>query len=215
MNKNQLAELIDQEIKILGSKVMDCPWESEEFYKGWLAQTYYLIRHTTKFLALSAARIPVDDRANHYFMLHHIEEEANHDFMPLKDLENLGARPDQYRELPETEMIHQLQYYWIQFQHPLALCGYAFILEGAAKFFGPQLLERLEKTYGKKSTVHLRVHAVVDQDHYDEGRKFLETLDDTACEAIARNLKQSTLLYQRMMERLAEEALQGRVRTAA
>lgn len=205
MNKKLLADLIDREIKKLGETLQHSPWDKKEFYKGWLAQTYYLIRHTTKFLALSAARLPVDERNHHYVMLHHIEGELNHDFMPLKDLQNLGGNIQDYRELPETEMIRQLQYYWIEFENPLALCGYAFLLEGAAKYYGPSLLEMLEKNYGKAATVHLRVHAVVDQDHYEEGKKFLEGLSEKDCEVIAKNLQQSSLLYVRMMERLAEE----------
>ncbi|WP_374073871.1 iron-containing redox enzyme family protein [Bdellovibrio bacteriovorus] len=215
MNKKQLATLMDGEIKALGEKLMNSPWENEEFYKGWLAQTYYLIRHTTKFLALSAARLPVEARDHHYAMLDHIKEELNHDFMPMKDLENLGGHVNQYRELPETEMIRQLQYYWIEFENPLALCGYAFILEGAAKFYGPRLLEVLESKYGKKATVHLRVHAVVDQDHYEEGQKFLATLSDKDCECIAKNMQQAGLLYIRMMERMAAECAQNKLRKAA
>ncbi|KHD87672.1 MAG: hypothetical protein OM95_13045 [Bdellovibrio sp. ArHS] len=205
MEKKQLATIMDREIKALGDKIMDCPWENPEFYKGWLAQTYYLIRHTTKFLALSAARLPVDDRDHHYAMIHHIQEELNHDFMPLKDLENLGGTLEQYPELPETEMLRQLQYYWIEFENPLSLCGYAFLLEGAAKFHGPRLLEVLEQHYGKKATVHLRVHSVVDQDHYEEGKKFLETLSEKDCDYIAKNLLQASVLYTRLVERLAEQ----------
>lgn len=214
MEKKQLASIMDREIKALGDKIMDCPWDNPEFYKNWLAQTYYLIRHTTKFLALSAARLPVDDRDHHYAMLHHIQEELNHDFMPLKDLENMGGKLAQYPELPETEMIRQLQYYWIEFENPLSLCGYAFLLEGAAKFHGPQLLEVLEKYYGKKATVHLRVHAVVDQDHYEEGQKFLELLSEKDCDYIAKNMLQSAVLYSRMVERMAEQC-KSKARKAA
>lgn len=204
MTKNEASKIIAEEIKILGDKMVHAPWGELEFYKSWLAQTYYLIRHTTKLLALSAAHLPVDGRDNHYTMLHHIEGELNHDLMPVKDLQDFGASVEQFPELPETEMIHQLQYYWIQYEHPLSLCGYAFLLEGAAKFFGPKLLELLEQQYGKKGSLFLRVHVTVDQDHYEEGAKFLETLSEKEYAFIVKNMKQSRLLYSRMIDGLIE-----------
>lgn len=206
-NIEKIKSAIQDEINTLGNKMVDAPWHDPEFYKMWLAQTHYLIRHTTKLLALAAAYVKVENRDHHYVMLEHIKGELHHDLMPLKDLKDFGAHISEFPELPETEMIHQLQYYWIAHENPLSLCGYAFLLEGAAKFFGPQLLKNLQEKYGSKGSLFLKVHVTVDQDHYEEGSQFLNTLNLEECRYILRNMQQSNILYSRMIDRVKDEYL--------
>ena len=39
------------------------PWTERAAYVGWLAQTYYYVRHSTRLLAAAAARFPHGGRA--------------------------------------------------------------------------------------------------------------------------------------------------------
>ncbi|MGE5084655.1 MAG: iron-containing redox enzyme family protein [Bacillota bacterium] len=204
MKLEQMQALIQEEVTIIGNMFKASPWEDKNFYGMWLTQTYNLVRHTTKLLCLAAAEIPAENREHHYTMIHHLQEELNHDLMALKDLQALGFDTHTFPEFPETEAIHQLQYYWVEREHPLALCGYAFMLEGAAKFWGPDILKNIEPKYGKNATVFLRVHAVVDQDHYEDSQKFLKTLTDDERSYIAKNLKQSAWLYRSLIERMQQ-----------
>ncbi|MBO9665229.1 MAG: iron-containing redox enzyme family protein [Bdellovibrio sp.] len=205
MKLEQMQQMIQEEVTVLGNILKEAPWEDKNFYGMWLTQTYNLVRHTTKLLCLASARLPVENRDQHYVMNHHLHEELNHDLMALKDIQSLGFDTHTFPELPEAEAIHQLQYYWIDREHPLSLCGYAFMLEGAAKFWGPAILEKIEPKYGKNATVFLRVHAVVDQDHYEDSQKFLATLNDEERGYIAKNMKQSAWLYKGMVERIKQE----------
>lgn len=215
LNIESIKSAIREEINALGGKMVEAPWHDPEFYKMWLAQTHYLIRHTTKLLALAAAYVKVENRKHHYVMLDHIKGELHHDLMPLKDLKDFGADISEFPELPETEMIRQLQYYWISHENPLSLCGYAFLLEGAAKFYGPQLLKSLQAKYGTKGSLFLKVHVTVDQEHYEEGSLFLDTLNLEECQYIIRNMQQSNILYSRMIDRIMNEYLAQKTTTAA
>ena len=51
-----LKQVVLECVERIGSSVQAFPWENNVAYGCWLAQTYYFVRHTTSFLALTASR---------------------------------------------------------------------------------------------------------------------------------------------------------------
>jgi len=196
--KNAFHLYVDDLVKNLES----FPWENKKAYSYWLAQTYYFVRHTTVLLALTAAKFGNSNRDRQYSALKHIREELNHDLLPLEDLKALGTSIDQIPELPETSAFYQSQYYFVTYVHPIALYGYALALEGLAAKKGPDLYEILKKSYGEKGTKFIKLHAVVDQDHFEEGLEDFKDITDVEAESVIRNLTQSAYLYRMMLSHI-------------
>lgn len=203
---NLTTESFDKEVQAMTSRIPDVPWENPVAYAEWLAQTYFLVRHTTRFVALAAGRTAVEDRETHYAMVHHLKEEANHDLVALRDIKALDDSIENHVEFPETRLIRNNQYYWIENGHPMALNGYALLLEGLSVKMGPAILERLKNSPNKDATAFLKLHVEVDQDHYADGLEHLVKAPEPIMRQIFANLEESSLLYIRMLERCIETA---------
>lgn len=201
MSVNQ-AEF-DRKVSDMDVVLAGFPWDNTEAYTNWLAQTYYLVRHSTRFISLAAGLTPVEDRDGHYGMIHHLKGETNHDLLVLRDLKELGRSIDEFSESPATRLIVHNQYYWITNGHPLSMCGYALMLEGLSVKSGPGALAKIAKSPHKKANSFLKVHVEVDQDHYAEGLGVLEGLPSNVMEQIRKNFEESGLLYARLLEECA------------
>src|SRR4051812_48763357 len=125
ITSQDLKKAFDSAIDLAAKQIQVFPWENREAYLQWLAQTYYLVRHTTRFLCLSAARAPIDKRELHYGFVKHLGEESNHDIPLINDMKKLGAAPDQYPELPQTRLLRNNQYYWLDNGGVYSLMGYS------------------------------------------------------------------------------------------
>jgi hypothetical protein len=204
--KNQkLKESFHKYVDELVAAFDDYPWDNKEAYAWWLSQTYYFVRHTTVLLSLAAAKFGHQSRARHYATFHHIREEMNHDLMPLDDLKGLGTDISKYPELEETSAFYQSQYYFVQQVHPVALYGYALALEGLASKKLPALYERLKKLYGEKAVKFIKVHGVVDQDHFEQGLEDFKDITDEEADYVSANLNQSAHMYLLMLKRIQFE----------
>lgn len=208
----------DRKVEEVGTLFLNFPWENEQAYAGWLAQTYYFVRHTTVIMALQAARYGASDLRNHNHILSHLSEERDHDPLAFTDLKNLGRRIEDFPEYPETALFYQNQYYMVDHQHPSAHLGYSLLLEGIASEFAPEIYQKLLKAYGEKTKKigeFMRVHSAVDQDHYSEGAKLLIDLNERQAHDALRNLEQSSLLYIKILDRIKDETVRTRtVKTA-
>jgi hypothetical protein len=210
--KNSTRKLIatfEEHIDRVGKAMEQFPLEDAEMYATWLAQTYCLVRHSTRLLTIAASNAPLGKRDLHYDMIHHLKGELHHDQIALNDLKGLGYEPSQFPELVATSALYQTQYYWLEHEDVSSLMGYALLLEGLASKYGSMLLERT-KGHGKKATAFLRLHCEVDLVHYADGLKSLAQYEDHEHPAIVRNLEQSCRLYLEM----ASEVAQGKARPA-
>jgi hypothetical protein len=178
------------------------PWENKYAYAFWLAQTYYFVRHTTSFLGLAASRFGYKDRERHYNMLTHIQDELNHDRLAIDDIKNLDFKLEDFPELPETSAFYQSQYYYIEHEHPAALFGYSLCLEGLASKKGTELYEITKKHHGPKGTNFLKLHAIVDKDHFEHGLEHFKNISDAEAEVITKNLLQSTAIYKMILQKI-------------
>lgn len=197
-----LIQLFDKHVALVGQAMERFPLENKERYAAWLAQTYFFVRHTTRFLTIAAANAPIEERDLHYDMIHHLKGELHHDQVALNDLAAMGYKPTDFPEMIETSLLYQSQYYWLERTSVPSLIGYALLLEGLACKHGPMMLARIER-HGKKATAFLRLHCEVDVAHYADGLKSLEQYKESDYPLIARNLEQTSQTYIQMLERVA------------
>jgi pyrroloquinoline quinone (PQQ) biosynthesis protein C len=119
---------------------------------------------------------PVASHLIDYFS-EHIPEEKDHDEWLLNDIVDLGfSRASILAEVPSPLIASVVgaQYYWIRHQHPAALMGYMFLLEG-----NPPTVEHVERIKaatglpecGFRCLMH---HAVADVGHRED---LFRTLD--------------------------------------
>jgi hypothetical protein len=198
----KLEKAFEECIHELSKECQEFPWENKYAYAFWLAQTYYFVRHTTSFLGLAASRFGFKDRERHYNMLTHIQDELNHDRLAIDDIKGLDFKLEDFPELPETSAFYQSQYYYIEHEHPAALFGYSLCLEGLASKKGTELYEMVKKFHGPKGSNFLKLHAIVDKDHFEHGLEHFKNISDAEAEVITKNLLQSTAVYKMILRKI-------------
>lgn len=193
--EDNLAPLI-QELK-------NFPWDDPRCYANWLAQSYYLVLHTTTFLSLVAAKFGADNLERHRDVLKHLREEFGHEDLALRDLKALGFGITDFPELMETSLLYQSQYYWLERKGPVAHVGYSLMLEGLAVREGKQLLANIDRLHGKDTSSFIRVHAMDDVGHFAEGMRRLNSASPDGIAQALRNLEQSRHLYASILQAIA------------
>lgn len=194
-----------QKIEMI-TKLRGLPWESKRTVGDYLAQTYYYVRHSEKFLALAAGLMSEKDRRYQKRFLQHLSEENAHDLMVKKDLENLGYFLEDFPERPETKMFWETQYYKIEHEDPMILMGYILLLEDVASEVCGQLAEKISQHHTKKASTFLRVHGEEDPHHVTEALGVIDSLDETRQRNVYANLLQSQKAYIRMIQAIGENA---------
>jgi hypothetical protein len=185
-----------------GVALHDLEWENPSAYSLWLAQTYYLVRHTTRLLCLAAANTPVDNRELHYSFVKHLKEESHHDRPLDQDLKQMNCKATDFPELKETRLLMHNQYYWLQTGNVYALTGYSLLLEGLSVRCIPSMLKRLDSAGFSKATAFLRLHVEVDQKHYAHGLEDLGKMPAESKKQVLQNLEESSFLYTQMNRRI-------------
>ena len=197
--KKTFAEVLDG----AAETIEDFPWHDRKAYCHWLSQTYYLVRHTSRLLCLAAGQTLIDDDATHHAFIQHLKEELRHDLPLLKDLKALGHTPSEFEELPETQLLINNQYFWLNSGHAHALQGYALLLEGLSLHCIPHMKSELEKAGFGHATSFIKLHYESDETHYPEGLERASLLTASSHPEILANLKQSAFLYRSIYERVA------------
>ena len=174
-------------------------WEDQYAYAAWLAQQYYLVRHSSRLLGLALSKIESANVRNEY--IHHLGEERGHDDLLLNDLKSLGYRIEDFEEFPTTRLIIHNQYYWLNVSTADSLFGYAQYLEGIAVFCARPVIKRLEDC-GSKGLNFLKVHAESDELHYPEGFARMHRNKVDWAQVILPNLEESHMLYLKMFDDL-------------
>ncbi len=201
-NLNSLIESCHESLKVQMDTIA---WENPVVYQWWLAQSSYLVNHTTRLICYATAHVPTSDPHGFKHWLDHLNEEKNHEVLLEKDLASFGAKFGDFVELSATSLIYQNQYYWIQKAFPSTLLGYSFLMEGFAAKYGGRYYSRMEKAHGLKASNFVRVHVKEDVSHFKSGLKFLESLSSEQMEPLIKNMQQSQLLYRNMLMGITEE----------
>src|SRR4030095_406532 len=90
-------------------------------YARLLTEIYHYVKHSTRLLALAAARTSPSRAALFRRFVTHIGEESGHEKWTLHDLRALGVDPDMVTAsspAPHTEAMFGLQYYLIEHDTP-------------------------------------------------------------------------------------------------
>ena len=66
---------------------------SRQHYIAYLCETYHLVRHTSRMLALGGARLTDDKRGVRNWFFEQVMEENGHDLFCIKDLQHLDEEP--------------------------------------------------------------------------------------------------------------------------
>lgn len=210
MKSAQLEREFRQHLESIGENLMNFPWEDQQAYAQWLAQTYFFVRHTTSMICLSAAKFGPKNKNEHQHAIHHLTEERGHDQLILNDLDHLGFKIEEFEEDPATQLFYQNQYYMIEHEGPASHLGYALLLEAAAAQFGKAALEKISRCHGRPAGSFIEVHTNADQDHAKEGLDLLLSLPPHVAEVVMRNVRQSRMLYEMILSRAANRSIHAK-----
>lgn len=178
-------------------------WEDRELYPLWLAQTYYYVAHTTRLLALAAAKAPISKEWMYARFVREIHEENGHELLLVKDLKSFSRCPQDYPELPETAFFYQTLSYLIQNENPLCILGYSLTLEGLSAIKTDAYYARAVAAHGKQACHFLYVHSEVDKSHFKAGLEFLEKYGNEDLAAIRKGVIQCSVIYQGILRSLS------------
>jgi hypothetical protein len=209
MNKNDYLKKFKRSMEAMLPKAMAFPWHDEEAYRMWLAQTHYIVRHTSHFVCLAAGLTPVENREEHYHLIEHLKEEEHHDLLLVSDLKHFDVKVEDYPELPETALVWQNLYYWLSLRKPRSILGHSLCIEGLAGHAGPQLMPRLRKIYPEEAIRFLIVHFEADKKHFEQGMQLLQSFDLADLQDISRVQDQSSVLYLNMLAAITEHCRRG------
>lgn len=193
-------KLLKYSDKTLKDYSINFPWQDEEVYATYIAQTYYYVSHSTRLLAASAARMGNDQEILHKRFLSHADEESTHQFLALHDLKALNKDINDYPELPETSAFYESQYYKINYRDPTALLGYILVLESFAVADGSRIYKLLSDKFGKKASTFMKVHSEEDPDHVEKALKVLDHLNEKQLKLVEQNIEQTLKGFIYMLE---------------
>jgi len=195
-----LKLLSEREIKKTEQAILGYNWEDPVAYGMWLAQTYHMVAHSTRLVAMAGAYVPVGQESLHARFVDHSREERGHQLVCVNDIKQLGYKLEDFPVLFQSHAMYQIQYYWIQFRCAASFFGYTLSLECLAEQYGPEVAKRVVTAHGKKASNFLLLHSEDDQDHTQEAYKHMKNLTPAEEQAAKENLILSCDIYRSMLE---------------
>lgn len=193
--KNVVADQMERTSKI----ITQYPWENKFAYATWLAQTFYMVNHSTRLVALAGAHAPLDRNFLHDRFVDHSKEERGHQLVCVSDLKSLGYSLAQIPCLSPSATMYQVQYYWIQFRGAVSFFGYTLALEALAECFGPEIYKRVSDAHGAQRAKFLKLHSDADVGHLEEAFKSLSKIDESEALLVLENMNLSSDIYREML----------------
>ncbi len=206
-----IHQQVQRELEQTAPLIQGFNWEDPKAYGQWLAQTYYMVAHSTRLVALAGAHAPLNQDFLHHRFVDHSKEERGHQLICLSDLRKLGQHIEQIPCLPASAAMYQVQYYWIQYRGAASFLGYTLALESLAETFVPQIYSRASPAHSTAACHFLRVHGEADVGHTAEAYKVIEKLSEDEQILVRDNLKLSCSLYRNMLTEIRaalEDSLQ-------
>lgn len=142
-------------------------------YARYLCETYHLVKHTPRFLALTASRFDESQRQLRHYFLTQADDEDGHHLLCYSDLTHLGYDPEALLEAPPGEgswFLVTQSYYNATQGNPHRNLGLASLTEGmGATIAGGISTQLMDMPFiDRKSTAFLRSHSSFDQRHVQE-----------------------------------------------
>ncbi|MGB1008841.1 MAG: iron-containing redox enzyme family protein [Thiolinea sp.] len=188
---NRLSHLIDK-----------YPFENPEAYGYYLNQQYFLIRYTTRLIALSASMVETGNTREFQWWAEHLQEEMDHDQLILTDMAEIGYQYSDDCE-PILRGLSLALFEDIRRHGQDAILGYALMLEGLSMKRCGILAERVKAAYGTGYS-YLNVHGIADEEHFPEGIQRLETLPQERKKIVLENLYMSSALYYSFLSKISK-----------
>jgi len=198
---NQLTQEFNLSVEQIIQQMKAFPWENQAAYSGWCAQTFYMVQHTTRYLCATASRFTVLEQPFHDFCLNHLREETGHELLAKYDLESFDKTLKDFPPTPETELMIQSQYYWIQ-KTPYSHFGFFWVLEKLSVEYGPEIINRVKKTHGPDCLQFLNLHVQEDVGHVSEIEHKVDKIPTEHLPALIKNIQQTGNLYSEMLRSL-------------
>lgn len=200
MNKitmgNQAYNTMLMAIEEIYEEALKFPWENENIYANWLAQSFFYVQWTTRQLALASAKSkPIVEDLYHWRFIEEAKEEKKHEQLVLHDLKNLGYSIDQFKELPHASFFYQTLTYMIENEHPISILGYSLTLEGFAALKADKFYPRVKAKYGTEATTFMRLHCELDQDHFQKALPYLQSCPEHLIPYIIKGIEQCKEIY--------------------
>lgn len=202
-----LEKICQPYVDLMGKTLEETAFEDKKVYANFLAQTFFYVSHSTRFLAFAAGLMKLEDRKYFQRFIKHISEESGHELMALKDLNKLGFEISEFKESSETRMLWETQYYKIQHLDPMSLMGYIIPLEMMSAQYFPKVLERVNSAHTNTCTSFVRVHAEEDQSHIVKAFDVVEDLAIDRQKVVIDNVFQTAVAYSNWLESLSREEL--------
>lgn len=206
MKYQEFLRHYEEEMANMAKAVNEFPWENLPAYASWCAQTYYYVSHSTRLLALCAARTPLEQNDFHYRYIAHLKEESGHENLALKDVKELGFKITDLPMGPATAAFFQTQYYYVERVHPYSFFGYILMLEGTGAGVGPEICKRVSASHGPKTINFIKVHSEEDQAHIKQALHYVEKMKGPEVVSVCENMIHSGVNYRNMMLECAARA---------
>lgn len=193
------TEIIEKEILILQKTYGSLPWEDKEFYKQYIAQTFFYVRNATRVLSKAAYKCSHQENDLHCKLIQSIIDEKDHEMIALSDLGELGGDIKKYKETPETAAYHLTLLAQIDLEGPYALLGYFIVVEGLAGIGANKVLNKIISLYGEEAAQFLIVHIKEDEHHYNNSIQYINSLPSDIQKIIVKNAQLSAALFRNLL----------------
>lgn len=184
-------------------------------YAAYLRETYHMVRHTSRMLALAAAKCEDDRRDLRDWFITQTDEENNHDVFCIKDLQNMGFDPVLVLAGSPHHGSWTLvcqNYFMATYGNPTGILGVASITEGLGASIAGSMADLLVSSYGydTKTVTFMRSHSGFDAKHLEECKDAINHLvkTDEDFEAVLQGRKMTIISYAQMFTDCMEHPYQ-------
>lgn len=214
-SKEELQKIFEVEQARLKAIREAFPWSNREAYVGWLVNSYEYAHKSTRILAMTGGRFPLDKTSFSNRFISHAAEEKGHERLLENDLKNFGLSLDSVKPNVTGKAFHHSLYYWIYEGNPIGMFGWVLALEGFAVRNVPAMYEICRETFGPKCSSFLKVHAEEDEDHLAKAFESIKGFSPEENALVAETLQFYAQLYGNVLETTKELALKGSNKKAA
>lgn len=184
----------------------ELPWENEQFYSNWLAQTYFMVSHTPRFICLAAARFGTAEDGFHRKMVNHFNDEDKHEYILIKDLKNLGYSIEDFEIFPETSLVVEQLYHQIDRVDPISIFGRIIFLEMLTAKLSSKFKDKFNSQYNNHTGEFLKIHFEEDIEHVQKAFSVLIDLDVKKKKIIGDEFYMTGMLYKSFLEKILSDS---------
>lgn len=193
-----LNQAFEAKIEELSRTMDEYPFEDRYAAHRYFSQQYYIIQNATRYEAIGASLLPLDNKEEFRHRIMHLTGEFNHDDLIIKDLARMGC-DGLLPIFPQTRALIACTYHELQTRGPDALFGISLLLEGLSTRQCDKVANRIQKVFGFDPQ-YLRIHDEADAVHYPETMGMVMSFTRERQQVVLDNLELSSFLYKSIVE---------------